>query len=400
MLPASPLQPESLNKLARNEALPPDPTIKPEIQRSSEQLIFFQHRTFGERAFSNYEPAGNTAADSLKRYEHQEAGLGSVQNTLTGIELAVKNGFVPEIDLVKTADGDYITGHPKTADVIAGKKATGESTADYLQTNPEALTVNELFEWLAHQEDPRSKLYVELKSEIEVGRLMEAATKAIATLPESVNKLTPEQLLSRVMLYTSNQETIKKLLQGKKELKMDTNTLPLTMLTDKLVTRDFIDKAAKLSEEYGTGVFAIEQGMFAWTQPFLKRVFEQFAHGFENQAILQSALDLLWKIKAKTATPGKPSESEQQKNMMNMADLVKHAGSKTLKLIIGTQNNPKMIRYLAECGVYGIVPDNAVDYEIAGIQRPVYEKKPTATQYIPESMRTRVQKIGSAVGTA
>jgi glycerophosphoryl diester phosphodiesterase len=317
----------------------PLPEKLPRRTISSEQFPFHQHRGFGENAFPHYQ---------------KDTGPVSVQNTITGLEMAVAGGVqVIEVDLMPTKDGDFVLFHP----LSPTQREITQSTADYLKTNPESPTLNELLDWLAHQ-DTRVSIYLELKGKTEFAAIFDQI--------KAVDPTGEHQLLKRLMLYGSDNNQIKGYLEEKKTRGLTTDDLKLWLIHQpQPVDGKLIDEVSALGED-NNRIYGIEQGMIPWGFGDFKKAIPTFFGGI-----------------------GKP-----------FSEVVDYVHSKGLKLITGTvDDSPQTMRWLVEQGVDGIVPNNAAaDYHLAGIDRPPYEVPqklavdPENPQqpYLPKSLKQRL----------
>lgn len=307
----------------------PLPEEFPEIEKSIEELPVYSHRGFSER--------------NLLRYDNRKSGLEDVDNTLTGLEVAVGAGAnILEVDLAQTKDAEYVLAHTPP-----GKKRLNKNLERYLKERPEALTLDELIDWLHHQ-DERLGLYLELKSDIELKRLLEA-----------VDQSADRELLKRITLYSSDTKMMHNILRDKRQQGLTTEELKLFFMTNGLVNKKLIDQIDQLSQQDPeSGVYGIEQGMAV-----VKRL------------------------------------SKNLRLLKGFDKTIDYAHSKGLKIITGTVNEPKLINQLINQGVDGIVPNNPVDFKMAGLRRPRSEGKiklgtrsdDTTKKYLPESVRERLK---------
>src|SRR5476649_1204256 len=158
-------------------------------------FIPYSHRGFGEKAYPRYQ---------------KDKSFQYVYNYLTGLELGIAYGAdALEIDLSKTLDGKIVTAHGSPLNPVLPYKEK-----DYLERFPEALTLDELFDWLYNQ-NRKIILYLELKSSITVTEIIDY----IESFAKRHRSVPSEQLRSvfyeQIMLYSLQLPLVKHLIDEK-----------------------------------------------------------------------------------------------------------------------------------------------------------------------------------------
>lgn len=378
------LKPEIGGKVLKVESDLPAQEIGgiPLPQEYSEKVISRKDlRIIGHRGY------GSKSISELKLGE----GLVSFDNTREGLELGIEAGANKlEIDFALTNDEDpeIVTAH-----LLPKQARLRQSKDEYLQKHPDAMTGSELMDWLYHQ-NPDIGLYIELKSpEIGLTQIQTLIRKGVeqSLSGQDFNSDTARQeaieegfqsLLGRIDFYTSNKNTINKFLEDKAQAGLTTEQLKLWLVTDlKPISEKMIDEVASLGTS-DSKIFGLEQGGMPWLTK-------------AGQKIGPALSRLGW--------------SPDFNNIGRIAD---HAHNSGLEIVIGTVNNPEIIRKLVDQNVDGVVPDNAVDFEMAGIVRPhtqtdfalggelrpTYESKLEIARdeegkgYVPSTMSGRIEE--------
>ncbi len=337
------------------------------LERDREELPIVGHRGFGEKTVSQHRLG-------------QE--LVSVQNEIVGLETSLGAGAdTLEIDFARTKDGKLVTAH------LTPLQKIDQTQEEYLKEHPEALTAEESFDWLLHQ-DPEVKLYVEMKSnDIELSELVNNARSAVTKAAEKDKDLpskVPEaeitertnKLLERIMVYSTNNDFIPKFLEEKKKLGLTTNHVKLWWISHGLASKETIDSVNEVNKTAGTPesrVYGVEQGMMPLGTEQMLKLQDTFAEDLLGKLGLNIDLD-------------------------SLKEVVEYAHSLDTKFITGTVDNIEWIRKLIEViGVDGVVPNNPIDLEMAGIKRPSWEQKlePARDEegktYTPPSVKERVE---------
>lgn len=231
--------------------------------------------------------------------------------------------------------------------------------SEFQNKYPESPTLDELADWLSAQ-DSRLQLFVEMKS-----------TAALQQLVESFGQAGPEEksVLEQIMVYGSN-DLMVKFLEEKKKLGLGTDAVKLWYLTNKILTPKIIDQVTGLSDTHGSKdcrFYGVEQGMMPLGIDKLKKHMSRILNVF--------------------AGPGK-----------KFSDTVNYAKEKGFKMITGTVDDVANINWLMKEGINGVVPNNPVDLELAGLERPPYDSTIEVAQqdsgkpYVPASMKQRVSR--------
>lgn len=328
----------------------PLPKEYPTITKKADEFIIAGHTGFGERA--------------LPSYDHSQEGLQKVANTLTALERGVQAGAnLLEIDLAFSSDGEILVYHK-----LPGQKDKQMTAAEFLNRSPESLTLTESITWLLAQ--PESiQLFLELKSDIPVATVIEHIKRAIpqkfdetsGQMVEDNEKI--EQTLKRLCIYAYKGSDMirnksgKEILRQKQELGLPIDQLKVFYITNGILTKEAV---AKILDE-NEGIYAFEQGMMPWG------------------LVGESVPSLLRKV------VGLMSKS-------SIEEMVDYVHSRGVKIITGTANDPAAIHELVKMGFDGLVPDNPVDLEMAGIKIESFKPQPKVNEFIPPSTKERVDQ--------
>lgn len=322
----------------------------PKITVSRKNFSFYSHRGFGEKAYSHYQ--------NTKKLQY-------VHNQLTGLELGIKNGAdTLEIDICKTKDKKIVTSHG-----FPLSKQLQQTEQEYLREHPEALTIQELLDWIYHQ-DSNITLYLELKSPISLIEIVdEFKTYAIHKKRKNMNEIL-RKLYRQIMLYTQDMEMVKRLISEKKTIGLSTFEIRIIWLSLTLITTHVIDIISSIGSK-DCRIYGIEQGMIPWgTKEFI--------------FILQTPLGSF------------PPLLQIKKYFQNLSTIISYFQKNNLKFIIGTVDNLQWIHSLTKQGVNGIIPNNPNYFFKAGIvakeKRHSQLFKKSGKYYIPPSMEKRLRK--------
>lgn len=296
----------------------------------------FSHRGFGEKAHARYDDRVNP------RYVH---------NQLSGLELGIEHGAdTLELDLSKTADGKIVTAHG-----IPFQKTLSVTEQEYLQKTPEALTMQELLDWLHHQPIDIN-LYLELKSPLTIQELLLEFKKYCGGNQKMLNTF-----YNQLLFYTHDLSAVTRLLDEKQNLGLSTEQLRLCWVAMKFITTIDIDVITKLGSQQ-CRIYGVEQGTVPWGfQPFV--------------SLMRIPL---------------PPFAQIMNRLKNMHDSITYAHQNNLQFFVGTVDNVQIIKILLDQGIDGLVPNNpSYVFKALGIETPQIAQG-ALNYYIPTTMRRRI----------
>lgn len=318
--------------------------IPPPVVITHKHFLRISHRGFGKKAYP--------------RYQNKKT-LQYVHNQLTGLELGIERGAnTIELDISKTNDGIIVTAHG-----FPLYKRLPQTKEEYLRKYPEALTFQELLDWMYHQ-DIKLILYLELKSPITVEEVLLHITTYAKEIKENRHEVL-QRFHKQLIFYSHNLQLIKSLIEEKQRLGLRTGQIRIVWVSLKLITTDSIDLVAQIGGK-NCKLYGVEQGMVLWGKIF-------------SINILQSPFLFF------------PPFSYVKKYFQNLSSIVRYAQKQNLLFIVGTVNNLQLVQLLMEQGVNGIVPDDPSIFFFAGIAPQNIELyKEDGRYYIPPSMKKRL----------
>jgi glycerophosphoryl diester phosphodiesterase len=215
-----------------------------QIKIAEKDFSFFSHRGFGERTYARYV--------DIKRWRY-------VHNQLSGLEIGIENGAdTLELDLSKTKDRKIITAHGNPL-----QKYLSDTEQEYLQKYPEALTFQELLDWICHQPSHIS-LYLELKSPITIKELLQEIN-----LYAERNHQILHRLYQQLILYTHDLQIIRNLIREKQQFGLSTLQLRIFWVSMGFIGNADIDMISQIGTK-GCHVHGVEQGTIPWGfKPFV-----------------------------------------------------------------------------------------------------------------------------------